>query len=386
MLHISLFNFFYYWTVSIINAFLPLLFRYKGMSPAEIGVVLAVGPIVAIFSQPLWGVISDKKRTIKKVIVLLLITTFIVSFGVFFSPSMSFLIVFMMIFHFFMSPIQPLLDSLSTKFAKDNGVSYGSIRVWGSIGFATASLILGIIIGKVGIQYLWIIYSLIIFCVLLISLKLTDSEANRKPLTLKGFQKAFSNSRLLGVLIAVLFIAIPHRMNDGLLGIYLQSLGASEGKIGLAWTFSALSEAPVVAIMYVLMRKIPLLALISMAGCFYTLRWFLYSILTDPLMIIMSQAMHSVTFAIFMVATLQYIAQIIPEEMLATGQTAYYATFSGLASIIGSSLGGYFMQYYGGNFIYKMGAVSALVGTSIFFILFLQDMKRQKQNMFDQKV
>lgn len=382
MLNISLLNFFYYWTVSIINAFLPLLFRYKGMSPAEIGVVLAVGPVIAIFSQPLWGIVSDRRGSIKKVIIFLLLITFIVSFGVFFSPSMSYLIVFMMIFHFFMSPIQPLLDSLSTKFAKDHGVSYGSIRVWGSIGFATASLILGIIIGRVGIQYLWVIYSLIIVCVFFISLKIRDSKANRKPLTVMGFQKAFRNSRFLGVLIAVLFIAIPHRMNDGLLGIYLQSLGASEGKIGLAWTFSALSEAPVVAIMYVLIRKIPLLALISIAGCFYTLRWFLYSVLTDPLMIIISQAMHSVTFAIFMVATLQYIAQIIPDEMLATGQTAYYATFNGLASIIGSSLGGYFMQHYGGNFTYKMGAFSALIGTSIFFVLLLQEMKRKKQNLF----
>ncbi|GIN74178.1 putative transporter YwbF [Bacillus sp. J14TS2] len=379
MLRISLLNFFYYWVVSMINAFLPLLFRFKGLSPAQIGIVLSVGPIVAIFSQPFWGVMSDKKQSVKNVILFLLVATLITGLAVFFSPTMSLLMLMMMIFHFFMSPIQPLLDSLSTVFSKEKGVSYGSIRVWGSIGFAVASFVLGNIIGLIGIQYLWIIYSLIIIGVLCIAFRLTDPVIERKPLTTKGFQQAFRNARFLFFLIAILFIAIPHRMNDSMLAIYLQSLGASEGKIGLAWTFSALSEAPVVAFMYLLMKKIPLLVLLGIAGVFYTGRWFLYGLLTDPMMIIYSQALHSVTFAIFMVSALQYIATIIPAEMLATGQTAYYATFNGVATIIGSAAGGYLMDLYGGGFIYKMGAISAFIGTLLFIILYAKDKGVQKQ-------
>lgn len=379
MLRISLFNFFYYWIVSMINAFLPLLFRFKGLSPAQIGIVLSVGPIVAIFSQPFWGVVSDKKQSVKNVIIFLLMATLITGLAVFFSPTMSLLILMMMIFHFFMSPIQPLLDSLSTVFAKEKRVSYGSIRVWGSIGFAIASFVLGTIIGIIGIQYLWIIYSIIIIGVLFIAIRLTDPIVERKPLTTKGFQQAFRNTRFLGFLIAILFIAIPHRMNDSMLAIYLKSLGASEGRIGLAWTFSALSEAPVVAIMYILMKRIPLLLLLGIASFFYTCRWFLYGLLTDPMMIIYSQALHSVTFAIFMVSALQYIATIIPEEMLATGQTAYYATFNGLATIIGSAAGGYLMEQFGGGFIYKMGSISALIGTLLFIILYAKDKGVEKR-------
>lgn len=379
MLRISLFNFFYYWIVSMINAFLPLLFRFKGLSPAQIGIVLSVGPIVAIFSQPFWGVVSDKKQSVKNVIIFLLMATLITGLAVFFSPTMSLLILMMMIFHFFMSPIQPLLDSLSTVFAKEKRVSYGSIRVWGSIGFAIASFVLGTIIGIIGIQYLWIIYSIIIIGVLFIAIRLTDPIVEKKPLTTKGFQQAFRNARFLGFLIAILFIAIPHRMNDSMLAIYLKSLGASEGRIGLAWTFSALSEAPVVAIMYILMKRIPLLLLLGIASFFYTCRWFLYGLLTDPMMIIYSQALHSVTFAIFMVSALQYIATIIPEEMLATGQTAYYATFNGLATIIGSAAGGYLMEQFGGGFIYKMGSISALIGTLLFIILYAKDKGVEKR-------
>ncbi|MBS4198790.1 MFS transporter [Bacillus sp. FJAT-49732] len=382
MLQLSMFNFFFYWAMSIINAFFPLLFRYKGLSPGQIGIVLAVGPVVAIFSQPLWGIISDKKQTVKKIIILLLVATLIIGLAIFFSPTMLLLIICMLVFHFFMSPIQPLLDSLSTTFAKENGISYGSIRVWGSIGFATASFIIGFIIGKIGIQYLWIIYTIIIVGVFFIALKLSDSKAVRKPVTKEGFKKAFRNPSFFIFLIAVLFIAIPHRMNDGMLALYLKSLGAPEGLIGLAWTFSALSEAPVVGIMYILMRRIPLLVLVSIAGCFYTLRWFLYSLLSEPILIVSSQAMHSVTFAIFMVASLQYIASVIPREMIATGQTAYFATFNGLAPIIGSSAGGYLMEHFGGGFIYRMGSFSALIGTFIVVFLFLKERKVQNEKQY----
>ncbi|MCJ7841691.1 MFS transporter [Lederbergia sp. NSJ-179] len=148
MIRISLFNFFYYWVISLINAFLPLLFRFKGLSPGQIGIVLSVGPIVAIFSQPLWGIISDKRQSVKSVILFLLVAAFITGLAVFFSPTIVLLVIMMMIFHFFMSPIQPLLDSLSTIFAKENGVSYSSIRVWGSIGFAMASFVLGTVWGR----------------------------------------------------------------------------------------------------------------------------------------------------------------------------------------------------------------------------------------------
>lgn len=379
LIKLSVFYFVFYWSMTIVNVFLPLLFGYKGLTPAEIGVVIASAPIIAIFSQPLWGIISDKYQTVKKIILLLLVASLLLGMSVFFSSTMILLIVSMLLFQFFMAPIQPLMDSLATNISRENGGNYGSIRIWGSLGFASSSLAIGFIIGKIGVQYLWVIYIIIIIISFILALSLSDSKAARKPVTAEGFKKAFKNPKYVGILIAVLFIAIPHRMNDSMLALYMKSLGATEGQVGLAWTFSALSEVPVIAIMYLLMRKLPLLALISIAGSFYSIRWLLYGFITEPFLLVITQAMHSVTFAIFMVATLQYIASIIPPEMLATGQTGYFATFTGIASIIGSSAGGYLMQYYGGGLIYKLGSISALIGTSIVLFMFLKERKQQSK-------
>ncbi len=58
---------------TIIVSFLPLYLQFRGLSGTEIGWVMAIGPLVAIFSQPFWGYTSDKYRTVKKILMLCLI-------------------------------------------------------------------------------------------------------------------------------------------------------------------------------------------------------------------------------------------------------------------------------------------------------------------------
>src|SRR5690554_368014 len=126
LIKLSVFYFVFYWSMTIVNVFLPLLFGYKGLTPAEIGVVIASAPIIAIFSQPLWGIISDKYQTVKKIILLLLVASLLLGMSVFFSSTMILLIVSMLLFQFFMAPIQPLMDSLATNISRENGGNYGS--------------------------------------------------------------------------------------------------------------------------------------------------------------------------------------------------------------------------------------------------------------------
>ncbi|HEY4553846.1 MAG TPA: MFS transporter [Bacillaceae bacterium] len=365
MLPLSLFNFVYYWGISLTVAFLPLLFRYKGMSSGEIGLLLSVGPFVAIFAQPLWGVISDRRQTVKKMILLLLAASLIVSTGVFLGGTFSFLFIAMGLFHFFMSPIQPLTDSLATTYAAENNVNYGSIRLWGSLGFSVAAFVIGLVVGQIGIGKIGFVYAGIMILSIAISFLLADSSGKKTPVSLDAIKGTLKNPYYTLFLGAALLLSIPHRMNDSLLGLYMSELGASEGQIGAAWTLAALSEAVVIGVMFILMKRFHLLKLIMFAGLLYSLRWMLYSFASEPGILVLLQAMHSLTFAIFIVASVQYVATVVPTEMLATGQAVFFAIFSGVAGIIGSSAGGYFMDAMGASFVYRAGSASALAGTLV---------------------
>src|SRR5690554_1330790 len=57
------------------HPFLSLYLRNSGWSGSEIGVYLAIGPLVALISQPLWGLLCDALGNTKRVFTALLLLT-----------------------------------------------------------------------------------------------------------------------------------------------------------------------------------------------------------------------------------------------------------------------------------------------------------------------
>lgn len=53
---------------SVVISFLPIYFQFKGFTSSQIGWFLAIGPLVGLIAQPVWGYMSDKYKTVKKVL------------------------------------------------------------------------------------------------------------------------------------------------------------------------------------------------------------------------------------------------------------------------------------------------------------------------------
>ncbi len=67
------FLYFFNSTVTLIISFLPIYFSDKGLTTAQIGMLLSIGPFAALLVQPLSGYLSDKFKTVKKVLIACLI-------------------------------------------------------------------------------------------------------------------------------------------------------------------------------------------------------------------------------------------------------------------------------------------------------------------------
>ena len=57
----------FYSTNALLIPYMPLLLKSHGFSPLETGSLLAIGPFIAIFAQPLAGMISDKIGAIRPI-------------------------------------------------------------------------------------------------------------------------------------------------------------------------------------------------------------------------------------------------------------------------------------------------------------------------------
>ncbi|KRE90239.1 MFS transporter [Paenibacillus sp. Soil766] len=363
------FNFLYFALLALFVSFLPVYLDAQGLSTSRIGLIIGTGGFIAIFSQPLWGMISDRTKTIKKIMLLLLLCSTIIGYFLYDSKSFIVLLLFTMLLYFFLMPLDPLTESLNFQTAERLGTSYGSIRTFGAVGYAVMSLIVGYAAQYYGIHSLAYLFGGIGILSLIICLALPDAPVTGKPISLRSLRKFLSNRETIWFMVLIFICAVPQRINDTFLGVYIRELGGSNHLVGIAFFLAAGSEILVFALSFWWLRKGKELALISFAAFFYFLRFFISAWVTDPQVLVAIQLLQTFTFPIFYSAAIQYLYQIVPEEWRATGQTVLAIIFFGVSGIVASYLGGWFYQAFGVHTLFIWVSVLSFSGFMLSLVL-----------------
>ncbi|MFE4142252.1 MFS transporter [Peribacillus sp. YIM B13472] len=364
------FNFLYFGLLAIFIPFLPVYLADQGLRPAQIGFIIGTGGFVTLITQPLWGMISDKTRTIRKVLLLLIFFSSVIGYFLYDSSSYLQLILFAMLLYFFLMPIDPLTESLNFTMAEKAGISYGSIRTYGALGYAVISLITGYVMSYFGANSLAFLFAGIGLISFIISWMMPDAPVSGKPVTLSSLKHFFSNKETLLFLLLVFICAVPARMNDTFLGVYIRELGGSAKLVGLTWFLAAGSEIVVFALSFWWLRKGKEIIIISFAAAFFFIRYFVSAWITDPQLLAYLQVMQLLTFPIFYSAAIQYLYRIVPVEWRATGQTVLALLFFGVSGIIASYIGGAIYGAYGGKTLYLFISSISFIGMVFALVLY----------------
>lgn len=364
------FNFLYFGLLAIFIPFLPVYLADQGLRPAQIGFIIGTGGFVTLITQPLWGMISDKTRTIRKVLLLLIFFSSVIGYFLYDSSSYLQLILFAMLLYFFLMPIDPLTESLNFTMAEKSGISYGSIRTYGALGYAVISLITGYVMSYFGANSLAFLFAGIGLISFIVSWMMPDAPVSGKPVTLSSLKHFFSNKETLLFLLLVFICAVPARMNDTFLGVYIRELGGSAKLVGLTWFLAAGSEIVVFALSFWWLRKGKEIIIISFAAAFFFIRYFVSAWITDPQLLAYLQVMQLLTFPIFYSAAIQYLYRIVPVEWRATGQTVLALLFFGVSGIIASYISGAIYGAYGGKTLYLFISSISFIGMVFAMVLY----------------
>lgn len=356
------FSFVFYMTMALTVSFFPLYFSAKGYSNLQIGVIYSIGPFIGIAANLFWGFASDKLQTIRNMILIMLLGQLITTIVLMRLDAIVWIYVAMTIYNFFHTPINGLNDSLTLLSIRRSGKSYASFRIWGSLGFAFSSVVFGSVLHAVGVEHTILFTVGTISASLVLAFFLKDRVGGgRGSVRLSGFFSIVRKPSLLLFLALIFTMSFAHRTNDGFLALTMRELGASDTMIGWAWTASSLSEVPMFYWLSKNGHRFKELPLLMIASFFYAVRFFLVSIVSDPLWIVPLQLMHSVTFGIFLVTALRYIQQLIPDEFRATGQAIYNIVWSCLAGLASGLLGGWVFDTWGSPTMYRIAAASGLL-------------------------
>ncbi|WP_281890967.1 MFS transporter [Paenibacillus sp. YYML68] len=360
------FTFSMFTMMALMASYFPLYFQHIGYNTLQIGLIFSIGPMIGIVSNLFWGFMSDKYRTVKKIIILIVFGQLLVSAFLFQVDSFALLMITMSFLFFFQQPIISLNDSLTLLTISGTKKSYASFRVWGSIGFAAAALGFGMLLRSLGTDWtLWLaVGSLSVTLLLALLIKDARDAKVTKP-DFSGLLPLVTAKPFLAFLVMILIVSMSHRMNDSFLALYMQHLGANPTLIGWAWMVSALSEIPIFFLLSKYGHRFKELPLLAVSSLVYALRFLLMSQAHDPMWIVVIQALHSFSFGIFLFTGIRYIQGAIPDQYRASGQAVFAITWSGLAGLLSGVTGGWIFNELSPQLMYETAsllAFSAMVG------------------------
>lgn len=367
------FSFSFYTVMAVVVTYFPLYFYDRGFSEQQVGILYSIGPSVSIFANLIMGLASDKYRTIRKLLTLLLIGQLLMVLLLL--PVNHFVLVSIIVggFYFFQTPVNSLNDSLILLSQPHTGRSYPSIRIFGSIGFSIAALLVGQFLqGSGSGSTLYFALGAIIIT-LALSFLLKDYQGSLRKIEFSGFFKLIRKPQILSFFLLILVLSIAHRMNEGFLAIIMRQMGASESMIGTAWMLSSASEIPILYLLGKYGHKFKELPLLAFAGLTYALRFWLLSIATGPEWIVLIQAMHSITFGVFFSTALRYLSVLIPDEYRASGQAIYAVVWTGFAGLIAGTVGGFVMEQHGATLFFQVGMTISLFAAAGFLVKHLRN-------------
>lgn len=372
---IKAFNFFVYGAIAVYSTFFALYLQSIGMTTLEIGALMAGGPIVSIIANPLWGYLSDRLRNVRLILIVMLTGSMLIMQLVFLYQSYTIIYASMLFFFFFQMPLFSQSNSLILNSIEGTTHKFGAFRLFGSLGWALMAVAAGPVIGQIGIDRLWMIYTAMMLISLVFAFALPKGEVRgAAPAGKVNYRSMFVNRSFLLFLMIGLVISIPNSMNTTFISLYIRELGGEASLIGWSAFWSSIFEIPVFLLLDRYLKKnsrtmVLCLVVISML---FALRWFLMSGADSAQQIIFIQVLHCLTFGGYYYIGTQLTVLLVPAEFRASGQAVYALTWGGLSGIAAGIIGGWMFEEAGPQSMYQLCGILAAAGIAGFCLLYMQ--------------
>lgn len=368
---LSSFYFSYYFFVGLFVPYWGIYLTSLSFSALQIGALLSLFQISRIFAPNFLGWIADRSGEYIKWIKISSFFGFILFIGIFWANSFLSIFLIMMAMSIFTSSTLPLAESLTLAHLKANKAdsNYSHIRLWGSIGFIVAAILLGIMIDSIGEKSL--IYALLLtqLVIFLLAFILPTKKVIFLPKKKRSIWPILKKREVVVLLLSCALMVSSHGLLYNFYSIFLEQQGYSGTTIGLLWAVGVIFEIIIFLLMPRILNKFTLKAVLLISLGFAVIRFFLIGAYVDSMILLfIAQVMHAATFGSFHVASIQLIAHFFYNEHQARGQSLYNSITYGVGGAIGGLGGGYMIEYSGMANTFMLSAILPFLG---FMVLIL---------------
>lgn len=324
-----------------------------GYTSTERGYIMAAYALIAMVGQFYAGYLADKYQTVKKWVIYSTIAIIGFSIVTFIYNDKNFLL------HLFMMAnalgfIRIVGNLLETWILEVDGLYpyFGSIRSFGSLGWALSSLSSGYLIAYGGYELMMWVSIAVSVAVIVLTFALEDaSKVSDDTLNFKDVSALFKNKNYVLLVVVFTLIYIVQNADNITVTDYILSLGGNETDIGVKWFVQALSELPLMIFGSYFLFKLRGKKMMMIGGFALGLRYVLYGSTTSIDHVVIFSALQMVSFPFLLISQKELILNESPEHLRSSGQMVAVAFTSGFSSIISPILAGYLGEYFALNLV-----------------------------------
>jgi MFS family permease len=365
------FYFIRYFGDALFYPFMTLYFVSKGINEEQIGIILAITPIVTIFSNPIWNYLVKDNRISHWILKIMTIVEGLLIILVTQVSTFELYALLIAIVGILCSPYYSIQDGFTATFANKNHIEYSSIRIYASIAYVVATALAGLMVQYLNYEILilsggigFLVTAIFAWWIKPLGTKNEIEEQPKRDL--KGLLK---NKEFYKYLLFYTLVAGTVRVGDSFLNLYM----TKELHLDImAWGFvySGFVFVEVLVLRYLslkgsLMDERKLFAI----GTFlFVLRFLAYCIpLPVPVLIAMTM-LRGISWGIYLYTHIRYITKIVKMGNITAAILIITLMYS-IFTAVGNILSGWLIKAYGYPLFFIVQTTLVFLGFVSFLVL-----------------
>jgi MFS transporter, PPP family, 3-phenylpropionic acid transporter len=358
------FYFFYFAYLGAFAPFFSIYLKAVGLSPVEIGTVMALPAVARMTAPHLWGWLADASG-VMRIVRATTLAGFVCWLGMFAGTAFVWICAVAFALSFFLSAAIPLVDSTTLLRLGERTGDYGRIRLWGSTGYMVAVVAVGYLLDLFQVSaLLWIVLVLIAGTLVLgLSIPETDppphSEAG--PIT-----HILKRPAVMALIAGCALMVAAHGPYYSFYSIHLVSHGYSKAMTGWLWALGVLCEIGIFFWLPRLYGAFTLRQILIASFALAVVRFLVIGWGADSLaLLLFAQILHAATFGSFHAAAIGIVHRLFRGRHQARGQAIYGSLTYGVGGTVGSVASGYGWEQLGAGLTFSLAAAAAGLGMLI---------------------
>ncbi|MDX8382795.1 MAG: MFS transporter, partial [Ghiorsea sp.] len=361
---IRLFYAAYFAAMGLILPYFPLYLTDLGLNSLWVGIFVGTLAATKVIAPPLAGLLLELRNTSTRTFLLIAasLSTFASALLI---PqfTLQWMLAIVIIFGLLWASMLPLTDGISLLVSEISMMSYGRLRVWGSVGFVLTSFVGGIWLVGESIHFFPYLLTALLLLTSIAALGFPNLHDLQQHPSQQNTSHSHANNKALAWLLVTAFcMQASHGAYYGFFSLYMLDIGFSGSEIGMFWILGVIAE---IILMWYWSKPIQRANPVWMLGlCLLlaALRWFGLAFTTSLTAIIALQLLHAATFAAFHLSAVAWVHQFSSPKRQTSAQGWYSSIGFGLGSTVGIMACGYIIEQQGYPIAFVSCGVIAILG------------------------